>query len=97
MLTIPPLHVSVLTELRTVLTAPHHSPPPPPPPPAAADAAAAATFLPINNGQEDPDLAVKIFSGNDICGLQFGAVQTMLCYRGQLFLLRSDTFPGARS
>ena len=85
MLTIPPLHVCVLTELRTVLRAPHPPPPPPPPPP--PDAAAAATFLPINNGQEDPDLAVKIFSGNDICGLQFGPVQTMLCYRGQLFLL----------
>ena len=92
MLTIPPpVHVCVLTELRTELdttgslTSPHHPPPPPPPPRAAPPA---VTLLPRsdNNGQEDTARAGREnISGNLLTSveLQTGAVQTMLCYRGQ--------------
>ena len=93
MLTIPPpVHVCVLTELRTELdttgsltsphlTSPHHPRPPPAAPPAV-------TLLPRsdNNGQEDTARAGREnISGNLLTSveLQTGAVQTMLCYRGQ--------------
>ena len=76
MLTLPPVHVCVVTELRTELPPPHHHHPPPPAP------APAATLLPNtdNDGQEDPELAVKIFRGINSCALwDWGPVQTMLC------------------